>query len=196
MPPGLRSWTEHEDKAQRLSVWVPGIIHGLFQTPEYARTFIAAGAGVTEQVIAARLAARMERQRRVLHRADPPTVTALVDHTALYRLTGDPEIMAGQMRRLAEIAEMPNVTVQVLPAVAHLATASELIIADNSAACAEHLLAGGVYTELDAVTAADRIFNKIHAESYRASESVAMLREAGRLWTGERQVTAVATAHA
>jgi hypothetical protein len=47
---------------------------------------------------------------------------------------------------------MPNVTMQVLPAVAHPATASELIIADSDSAYAEHLAAGRVYTADETVT--------------------------------------------
>jgi hypothetical protein len=89
----------------------------------------------------------MERQARVFRRDDPRSVVAVIDHAALYRLVASPEVMAGQCRRLQEVASLANVTVQVLPAIAHPATASELIIADNSAAYAEHLAAGGVYTE-------------------------------------------------
>jgi hypothetical protein len=73
MPPGLRSWAEHEDRAARLSVWSPGIVDGLFQAREYARALIAALPGVTGEVVAARLASRMERQRRVLMREDRPS---------------------------------------------------------------------------------------------------------------------------
>jgi transcriptional regulator with XRE-family HTH domain len=183
LPPGLRSWAEHEDKAVRLEVWSPGIVHGLFQTEDYARVFIAALPGVTADVVSARLASRMERQRRVLMREDPPQASYVVDHTALYRCVGSAEIMAGQMDRLAEMASMPNVTMQVLPAVAHPATASELIIADNNAAYAEHLAAGGVYTEDETVTRLERIFATIRGESYRVSESVAIIRRAGEAWT-------------
>jgi hypothetical protein len=191
MPPGLRSWTEHEDKAVRLSVWAPGIVHGLLQTEDYARTFFALLPGASDEVIAARLANRMERQRRVLFRKDdPPSVSCVVDHTALYRLVGSPQIMAAQMRHLAEVARMPNVTLQVLPAVAHPATASELIIADNNAAYAEHLAAGGVYTEDDRVAYLERLFAMIRAECYRASDSAAILGKAERIWTGESPVTA------
>jgi transcriptional regulator with XRE-family HTH domain len=161
MPPGLRSWAEHEDKAVRLKVWSPGIVHGLFQTEDYARVLIAALPGVTAEVAAARLASRMERQRRVLMREDPPQASYVVDHAALYRCVGSPEVMAAQMDHLAGIAAMPNVTMQVLPAVAHPATASELIIADNNAAYAEHLAAGGVYTEDETVTRLERIFATI-----------------------------------
>ena len=183
LPPGLRSWAEHEDKAVRLEVWSPGIVHGLFQTEDYARVFIAALPGVTSDVMAARLASRMARQRRVLMREDPPQVSYVVDHTALYRCVGSAEVMAGQMDHLAEMASMPNVTMQVLPAIAHPATASELIIADNNAAYAEHLAAGGVYTEDDTVTRLERIFATIRGESYRVSESVAIIRRAGETWT-------------
>jgi transcriptional regulator with XRE-family HTH domain len=193
MPPGLRSWAEHEDKAVRLYVWAPGIVHGLFQTADYARVFLELLPGVTNEVIAARLASRMERQRRVLFRDDAPSVTAVIDHTALYRMVGSPQIMAAQLRRLADVAKLPNVTMQVLPSVAHPATASELIIADNNAAYAEHLAGGGVYTEDETVTRLERIFATIHGECYRASESASVIRKAAEIWTGGSPVTAALT---
>lgn len=191
MPPGLRSWAEQEDKAVRLEVWSPGIVHGLFQREDYARVLIGTLPGVTADVAAARLASRMERQRRVLMREDPPQVSYVVDATALHRCVGSPEVMAAQMYHLTEMAAMPNVTLQVLPAVAHPATASELIIADNSAAYAEHLAAGGVYTEDETVTRLEWIFASIRGESCRVSESAAIIREAGETWTaGASPVTA------
>ena len=192
-PPGLRSWAEHEDKAVRLSVWAPGIVHGLFQTEEYARVLISALPGVTDEVVTVRLANRMARQKRVLFREDPPLVTCVADHPALYRLVGSAEIMAAQMRHLAEVARLGHVTVQVLPAVAHPATASELIIADNSAAYAEHLAAGGVYTEDQTVNNLERLFATIHGECYRVSESLAVIRKAEETWTGASPVTAAPT---
>jgi len=193
IPPGLRSWAEHEDRAARLSVWCPGTVHGLFQTEAYARVFIEAQPAVSREVIVTRVANRMARQQRILFREDPPVITCVIDHVALYRLVGSPEIMAAQMRHLIEFAKMPNVTMQVLPAVAHPATASELIIADNNAAYAEHLAAGGVYTEPVTVAHLERIFISIHAECYRASDSAAIIRKAEEVWTGERALTAGAT---
>jgi transcriptional regulator with XRE-family HTH domain len=195
-PPGLRSWAEYEDKAVRLKVWCPGTVHGLFQTEAYARVFIEALPPVPEEVITTRLANRMARQRRVLFREDPPVIACVIDHAALYRLVGSPEIMAAQMRHLIEVAKLPNVTMQVLPAVAHPATASELIIADDNAAYAEHLAAGGVYAEPVTIAHLGRIFTSIHAECYRASDSAAILRKAEEVWTGERALTAEPTDHA
>ena len=86
----------------------------------------------------ARLAARAERQRRVLDRTDsPPSVWVVADELALYRQVGTPAVMAGQMRRLAEIAAMPLVTLTVMPAIAHAANASGFVLADDAAWC-EH----------------------------------------------------------
>lgn len=196
-PPGLRSWAEHEDKASRLSVWAPGIIHGLFQTPDYARTLISVLPGVSADVVSVRLTGRLERQRRVLAREDdPPTVVGIIDHTALYRLVGSPEIMAAQMVHLVEVASLPHVTMQVLPAISHPATASELIIADNEAAYCEHLAAGGVYTEGETVTRLDRLFDTIRAESYRASDSAAIIGKAEQTWIGAKLPIVDQTVHA
>jgi DNA-binding XRE family transcriptional regulator len=181
-PPGFRDWPEHEDKAMNLRAWMPGIVHGLLQTDEYARALMETSPGVTEEMVTARLAARMARQRRVLMRDDPPFAWFLVDQLSLYRLVGSPGIMAVQMRHLAAVAARPNVTLQILPAVAHPANASELIVTD-SAAYAEHVAGGYVFTEEETVTRLARLFHTILREGYRASESAAMIEEVGQIWT-------------
>ena len=196
MPPGLRSWGEYEDKAVRLSVWSPGVIHGLFQTPAYGRAMMLTLPGATDEVVTQRLAARVERQRRIVLRDDPPEVTAVVDHVSLYRLVGSAEVMAEQLAHLASIASLPNISLHVMPAVAHPATASELVIADDSAAYCEHLAAGGVYTEDAVVTHLARLFATIRGESYRLSESAAVIRKAESAWTGASPVTQAPRDHA
>jgi Domain of unknown function (DUF5753) len=100
----------------------------------------------------------------------------------LYRLVGWAEVMAAQMSHLAAIAVRPDVTLQVLPAVAHPANASEFIVTD-SAAYAEHVAGGYVFTEEETVTRLARLFHTILSESYRASDSAAMIEEVGQIWT-------------
>ena len=39
-PPGFRDWPELENKATRLNVWTPGVIHGLLQAEDYARALL------------------------------------------------------------------------------------------------------------------------------------------------------------
>ena len=135
----------------------------------------------------------MERQRRVLMRDDPPRAWFVVDQLSLYRQVGSPDVMEGQMRRLAEVAAMPNVTVQVLPAVAHPANASELIVTE-SAAYAESLNGGYVFTEEETVSRLLQLFHSIHCESYRASESLRMIERLGEAWaTGGNPLTRTPT---
>jgi hypothetical protein len=193
MPPGFRSWPEYENKAARLSVWSPGIIHGLLQTEDYARSLLATLPGATDEAVAARLANRLERQRRVLCREDPPSACYVIDHASLYRCVGSAEVMAAQMGRLLEVATLPNMTLQVHPAVAHPATQSGFMVSDG-ATYAEHVVGGYVYTDEETVTFLARLFDTLRGECYKVSESVAIIQKAGELWTGASQATAAQTA--
>ena len=74
----------------------------------------------------------MERQQRVLGRDDPPSAWFVIDELSLYREVGSAEIMAAQLRHLLEVAAMPKVTIQVLPAVAHPVNASGFLMADDA----------------------------------------------------------------
>ena len=191
IPPGLRSWREHEDKATRLDVWCPGHVSGLFQTNSYAEAHLRTWPGATEEQVQARLAARTARRERTIAREkNPPMTTYVVDHVALLRLTGSPELMAEQMTHLLEVAELPHVTLVVMPVISHAATGSDLIIADHSAAYVEHLGGGAVYIEPDRVDGFDKLFTAIRGECYRASESAAIVRKARELWTGASRATA------
>jgi hypothetical protein len=194
-PAGFRNWGEYEDKAGTLRVWSPGVIDGLLQTEAYARTLIAIEPSITDEIARVRLASRMERQKRVLLREDPPLVWFVVDEVALYRRVGSPEIMAGQLGHLLEVAAMSRVTVTVMRAVEHPANASELIIADDSAAYVEHMIGGFTYTEDVTVSALAVRFDTLRGECYRVSESLALIREMQELWTaGVSPLTRVATA--
>jgi transcriptional regulator with XRE-family HTH domain len=194
LPPGLRSWTEYEDAARRLDIWIPGVMPGLFQTPDYARALLRTFPGATEEQVTARLAARMGRQARVLEREDGPVITCVIDREALGRLVGSPEIMAAQLRRLLEIAALPRVTIAVLPHIGHSATMSGLVIADHAAAHVEHLTGGLVYIEPDRVAGFEAIFGAVRGECYRVTESTEMIREAEQSWTGGSQPTAARAA--
>lgn len=193
-PPGYRSWAEYEDKASSLHVWCPGVLHGLIQTEAYARAHLEAVTDVPPDVIDARVEARMERQRRILQREGPPSAWILVDEAALFRLEGTPEVMADQMDHVLSIASLPDVVLQVVPAVTHAANASEVIVANN-AAYAEHVAGGYVFTDHDTVSALRRLLATLQGESYRVSESAALVERVRDVWTtatpGESLLTAL-----
>jgi hypothetical protein len=77
---------------------------------------------------------------------------------------------------------MPNVTVQVLPTIAHPAGASGFVIADE-AAYTEHIAGGLVYPTGETVSALMRIFDTLRGECYRVSESSALLERWADQWT-------------
>lgn len=62
-----------------------------------------------------RVALRLQRQN-VLTRADsPPFLWAVIDETAIRRPAGDRAVMAEQIERLMETADLPNVALQLHP---------------------------------------------------------------------------------
>jgi transcriptional regulator with XRE-family HTH domain len=118
-PPWFRSWVEtHEQRTVSLRIWQLGVLSGLLQTEDYARAILTVNPGVSEDQVAARLGARLERQA-LLTREEAPSVWFLVDEAALRRCIDSPEVMAAQLSHLAGVARLPNVTVQLVPNIAH-----------------------------------------------------------------------------
>ena len=194
VPAGFRSWSELEDRATSLRVWSPGVIDGLLQTEDYARALLGTYPDVSGEAVSGRLAARMDRQRRVLQRDAPPTVWFVIDQLSLCRLVGSPDVMAAQLQHIAAVAVMPRITVQLLPAIAHPATPSGFIVTDDSAWC-EHVAGGFAYTGGETVTSLQRLFDSLRTEAHRGSESLAMIeRMAGQWETGASPATAAPTA--
>jgi hypothetical protein len=190
VPAAFKDWTEREDRAASLRVWSPSIVHGLLQTEDYARALLSTYPGVTGEAINARLAARMKRQRRLFAR--DALAWFVVDELSLYRQVGTPEVMTAQMLHMVSVAAMPNVTLQVLPAVAHPATGSEIIITDEWV-YAEHAASGFAYSG-ETLAALARIFDSLRGECRRVSESAALLERMAEAWTGGSPLTAGPTA--
>jgi hypothetical protein len=85
-------------------------------------------------------------------------------------------VMSAQLRHLLAVAELPNLTVQVVPECWHPGLLGGFIVADN-AAYVESLIAGQVYADVETVSALSRRFATIASEAMRASESLALIRE-------------------
>jgi transcriptional regulator with XRE-family HTH domain len=91
------------------------VVHGLFQTESYARAIIAGTIPTVDlETLDQRVEVRMTRQT-VLARERPMEVRAVLDETCIRRLVGGREVMRKQLTRLLELAERPNVIMQVLP---------------------------------------------------------------------------------
>jgi hypothetical protein len=55
------------------------------------------------------------RRQEILYRVPPPSITAVMDETVLYREVGGRTVMREQLERLLELSEMDNVNLQVAP---------------------------------------------------------------------------------
>jgi len=196
-PAGFRNWAEYEDKAVTLRVWAPSIIHGLLETENYARVMLSVFPGVNDEIVATRLANRMNRQRRILFRENPPDTHAIIDEAALYRRVGSAEVMAEQMSHLLEVAALDHVRLQIMPAIEHPCNTSEMIIADD-AVYTESLSGGSTHTSQEALTRQGRLFVTLAGECYRVSESRSIIERMRDTWIayGERARTHPATAEA
>jgi transcriptional regulator with XRE-family HTH domain len=130
LPDAYETFIGFEAEATAISTYEAQIVPGLLQTPQYARAVIAAdGVYEDEDVVAQRVQVRLARQA-VLTREPPPRLTAVLDEAVLRRAIGGPDVMRHQLSRLVEAAELPMVTVQVLPfaAGAHRALAGSFIV--------------------------------------------------------------------
>ena len=92
------------------------LVPGLLQTEAYARAVHIAGHHMTPiGEVERRVAARMQRQAR-LSAAQPLMLSVVVSEAALQRtLAMAKDVATGQLDHLVASAELPNVTMQILP---------------------------------------------------------------------------------
>ena len=193
-PPWFRSWVEHEQQAATLRIWQLGVLSGLLQTEAYARAILAVEPGVTDEEVGARLIARLARQA-VLTRDDPPSAWFLVDEATLRRCVGSPTVMAAQLAHLAGLARLPNLTIQVVPNVAHAGLLGGFAVAEH-AAYVETAVAGQVFEDADIIAELLTRFDTLRNEAFRGSESLTLIERMCEEWkaTGAKAVIQAPTA--
>ena len=112
IPQFIERWFDNEAKAAFLRLWGLLLVPGQLQTREYAHAMFLAE-GLDEDEAAEKATIRIRRQA-VLDGPDAAHVTAVVHERALYFLVGTPEIMVGQLTRLLEMSQRPNLVIQVV----------------------------------------------------------------------------------
>lgn len=102
-----------EEAASVVRTYEVQFVPGLLQTADYARAVVARGnVGAPAAQIDSRVRVRMARQR-LLTRANPPQLWAVLDEAALRRPIGGAEVMRAQLQALIDVSRLDNVTVQV-----------------------------------------------------------------------------------
>lgn len=89
-------------------------VPGLLQTEDYAREVLRAASYRGAEELEGQVAARLARQDWLL-RDDLPVYRAILDEAVLMRFPKESKAWQLQLAHLVDVAEMPNVTLQVLP---------------------------------------------------------------------------------
>jgi transcriptional regulator with XRE-family HTH domain len=104
-----------EAEASSVHVYESELVHGLLQTAEYYRVFLrTAPAAANDDEVQRKIAVRVARQERLIG-DDPPEYWAVLSEAVIRRVVGGAEVMREQLNHIADVAELPHVSIQVLP---------------------------------------------------------------------------------
>jgi len=114
-PKKVRDLAQMEARAVELQLYDPVNLHGLLQTPEYARAlFRMRRPRYAEEEIERGVAARVAR-KTVFDREAAPELSFVQDEWTLRRRLGGLDVVRAQLEHLLTVARLPNVEIQVMP---------------------------------------------------------------------------------
>jgi transcriptional regulator with XRE-family HTH domain len=113
LPDWFRTYVGLEQATSLIRTYELQFVPGLFQTEAYARAVTVLGhRGASAAEIDRRVSLRLRRQH--LLAGSEPRLWAVIDESALRRPVGGREAMREQLRHLIEVADMPQVTLQIM----------------------------------------------------------------------------------
>jgi transcriptional regulator with XRE-family HTH domain len=162
-------WRGVEEDARELLSYETRLVPGLLQTPEYAGAILPPD----------RVEERLERQL-IFERENSPYFEALIDESVLYRMVGNPEIMAGQLTRLIEMASQ-DLIVRIVPFLARISrfTLSFVLATVDSGKQVAYLdspLTPQITERLDGIAELRRFWGHTGAEALSQQASIELIR--------------------
>jgi transcriptional regulator with XRE-family HTH domain len=175
-----------EAEAASVHEYAAELVPGLFQTPDYYRAFMrTAPAAGDEEAVERKIAVRTARQERLTADA-PPECWAVLNEAVIRRIVGGTRVMRAQLEHIADLADRPHISVQVLPyrAGAHQAMDGSFIILGFPEAPDPDVVylesqTGSLYLEKPPeVERYQTIFNRLVAKALDPDESRILIAEA------------------
>lgn len=115
---GYADYIELESEAQEVRCWSSQLVHGLLQTPDYARAIMQSHEGWMERtspgLIRQLIEVRMARQR-VVTETQSLALQVVLDESVLRRQMAAPATMRAQLEHIVSLSRLANVIVRVLP---------------------------------------------------------------------------------
>ncbi|MEU7322137.1 helix-turn-helix transcriptional regulator [Streptomyces griseoviridis] len=183
---GFPEYLAHEVRAAEIRLFDVGVIPGLLQTPEYARTIeeghVRRGTLTTEQALE-RVESLAERQAALTRRI-APIVIVVLDESCIHRSIGGAEVMRRQLAHLIEFAEQPHTVLQLAPfALGERRPFNRLVnlltLPDRSVmSYVESETNGHLDREITSVLPLVRAYHQLQAEALSQAASVAAINEA------------------
>lgn len=178
-----------EEAAESIKDFSPAIVMGLLQTRRYARAMHERGwQDFAADRIDALVEVRMRRQR-LLERNPPVPLHLVMEEVVLRRVVGGPAVMAEQLDRLVELAELPHITMQVIPndAGAHPAMGSNFTMLEFGGAASNVVyvegLVGWLYLERQQdLKRYYRVFERLCQIALSPRDSIQMIAEIAALY--------------
>ncbi|WP_221353048.1 helix-turn-helix domain-containing protein [Streptomyces beigongshangae] len=114
-PKKVRELKKLEDRSVEVLLYSSHNIHGLLQTPEYARTlFEMTQPALAPEVVERETAARMAR-KSIFDREPAPTMSFVQEQVTLERPLGGKMVLRRQLEHLLQVGRLRQVTLQVMP---------------------------------------------------------------------------------
>ena len=185
LAPAYSDYISLESDAARICEWSPLVIPGLLQTASYAReTITGMTLSRTADEIAALAEVRQARQAVLTRPGNPLEFWAIIHEAALHqRFAVRPGTMRDQLRRLLDVAELPNITLQIMPLdstahpglqggfslVSFPGPTPDVVLLEN--------LSGATYVEGDDTSPFAGAVERIRAAALSVDDSLARIRD-------------------
>jgi uncharacterized protein DUF5753 len=172
-----------EAAADAIHAYEALVVPGLLQTEEYARAMIrAARPDISADEVEKRVRVRIARQS-LLTQDDPLDLWVILDEAVLRRPVGGPGVMRRQFAQMVMIADLPTVTLQVLPFAAggHAGMDGTFAILLYREPASQDLVfaanaAGGLFLEKDdELNRYMFIFDHLRSSAWGPGDSIAMI---------------------
>jgi transcriptional regulator with XRE-family HTH domain len=175
---------DFQNRAIRMHDWDPRVLPGFMQTEDYSRAIVQAGLPyLAADQVERKVADRMEVQRIMQREADRPQLWEVVHEGVLRHVIGSPAVMQAQLDHLIELADSPDIVLQVLPFTAHDhpgagGPISVFEFADSPTVGFTECEGGGMIVEQpDQVAGLVTILNLIRAAALSSRDSKSLLRK-------------------
>jgi transcriptional regulator with XRE-family HTH domain len=182
-PEWTDKWLSIEARANTLFSYDLSAVPGLLQNEDYARAVLQYNRHAPID-IEERVRSRLKRQD-ILTRDEPPTTVFVVDELVLHRRVGSRQVMYEQLMRLCELAERPDIYLQVVPADAEYYAGCPFILAKvngTEVGYQDGATSGRVVDDPDEVASMGRIWEGIRIAALQQAASIELIEKVAGSW--------------